>query len=135
MRVCARACNEHPRALQALVLVNIRGFAGFGSAVPGRPCKNEVQRGTERVAEKGDEVQGGEEWWFPLETEMESCARGDYARERNKERDKDGDLRKEGKDREMKKSKGVGKRGRVIVERGGNARMEKEIFCGAHGSP
>lgn len=92
MRVCARACNVHPRALQALVLVNIRGFAGFGSAVPGRPCENEVQRGTERVAEKGDEVQGGEEWWFPLETEMESCARGDYARERNKERDKDGDL-------------------------------------------
>lgn len=92
VRVCARACNVHPRALQAPVLVNIRGFAGFGSAVPGRPCKNEVQRGTERVAGKGDEVQGGEEWWFPLETEMESCARGDYARERNKERDKDGDF-------------------------------------------
>lgn len=31
---------------------------------------------------------------------------------------------------------GVGKRGRgESRERGGNVRMEKEIFCGAHGSP
>lgn len=90
-RECARACNVHPRALQALVLVNIRGLAGFGSMVPDRPCKNEVQRRTERVAGKEGEGEG-KGWWFPLETEMESCARGDYARERNKKRDKDGDL-------------------------------------------
>lgn len=54
-RVYARACNVHPRALQTLVLDDVRGFAGFDSAVPGRPCKNEVQRGTERLAGKGDE--------------------------------------------------------------------------------
>lgn len=47
---------------------------------------------TERTAGKGDEQGVGRRGWFPLETEMESCARGDYARERNKERDKDGDL-------------------------------------------
>lgn len=54
-RVYARACNVHPRALQASVLDDVRGFAGFDSAVPGRPCKNEVQRGTERLAGKADE--------------------------------------------------------------------------------
>lgn len=91
-RVCARAraYYVHPRALQTLVLVDVRGFAGFGSAVPGRLCKNEVQR--ERLEKESRGRGRGRGWWFPLETEMESCARGDYARERNKERDKDGDL-------------------------------------------
>lgn len=49
-------------------------FAGSRASAPRFPADrartkcNGEQRG---VAEKGDEVQGGEEWWFPLETEME----------------------------------------------------------------
>lgn len=54
--VCARACNVHPCALQTLILVDVREFAGFGSygGSYGRLCKNEVQWGTERVTGKGD---------------------------------------------------------------------------------
>jgi len=54
--------------------------------VSGKPSK---KRGTKGVA-AGVATAGGEGGWFPFsENGMESCARGDYTRERNKERNKE----------------------------------------------
>lgn len=67
---------------------------------------------------------------------MESCARGDYARERNKTRDKDGGIfeRREKTER-WERGMRIIRGGGVAGEEGGR-RMEKEIFCGARsGSP
>lgn len=67
-RVRARACYVHPRALQTLVLVNVRGFVGFGSAVPGRLCMNEVQagnRGGDWKRRQGGKAGGGGFLWRP----------------------------------------------------------------------
>lgn len=69
---------------------------------------------------------------------MESCARGDYARERNKEGQRRGNSERKDKTERWKEAyvlRGQERGGGMRVERGGHARVEKEIFCGAHGSP
>lgn len=86
IRVYVRACNAYSRAI---AFPDSRRIAHFGTFL------SNLAKNRERKGIAGE----GRGKWSLLGTEMEPCVRDDYTRERNKKRNKDGDLWKKGKDR------------------------------------